>query len=362
MRIQIVATSDLNFDQRVLRVASALRDAGYEVSVTGRRLFNKKPPDWHGIQTELLGLPVKKGPLFYALFNTRLFFRLLASGDDVIWAVDLDTLPGAWCAGFFSRKKVVLDAHEHFVETPELVRRPWVQAIWRTMARLFIPRVDLAITVNALLADEMSRVYRFPFHAVRNMPFPRERLHVRREPLLWYQGALNEGRGLEQLIESLVHLPGYRVGLAGNGDIAESLKVLAERLGVADRVQFHGMMTTEHLHERASAAFLGYNVLKKKGKSYYLSLSNKFFDYVQAGLPSVNSPFPVYKAYLQQHSVGLYFEGANAAHLANLVRQLEKDSARYSDMVEACLQAARIWHWNHESKLLIDLVRDELDR
>lgn len=361
MRIRIVATSDLKYDQRVQRVACALRDAGHQVSVTGRRLFSKTPPDWQGIDTELLDLPVKKGPLFYAWYNTRLFFRLLASGDDAIWAVDLDTLPGAWCAGFFSRKKVALDAHEHFVETPELVGRPWIRGIWRLIARLFIRRVDLAITVNELLAEEMSQTYRFPFHVVRNMPFRRERLHAQREKLLWYQGALNEGRGLELLIESLVYLPEYRVGLAGTGDKVDVLKKLAGQLGVADRVEFCGMLTGDRLHERASAAYLGYNVLEVMGKSYYLSLSNKFFDYVQAGLPSVSSPFPVYKAYLQQHRVGLYFEGTSANHLANYVRALEKDPVRYADMVNACRKAAELWHWGHESKRLVSLVRDELD-
>ena len=65
----------------------------------------------------------KKGPLFYAEYNLRLFFLLLLTKADVLVANDLDTLPAVFLASRIRRLPVVYDSHEYFTEVPELVGR-----------------------------------------------------------------------------------------------------------------------------------------------------------------------------------------------------------------------------------------------
>lgn len=61
-------------------------------------------------------------------------------------------------------------------------------------------------------------------------------------PLLVTPGALIPRKGQRLVIEALTRLPHVRLALAGVGEDEPHLKALAKRLGVADRVQFLGLV------------------------------------------------------------------------------------------------------------------------
>lgn len=358
-RIQIFASSDLAYDQRVLKIARSLHRLGYKVTVTGRLLSDSAQMDLEGIVVHRIRMLFVTGFLFYAELNLRYFFRVVTSSSGILWAVDLDTLPAVCTGSFFSKRKVIYDAHEHFVESPELVGRPLVRKIWGILARIFIPRVNITLTVNEILADRMSVEYRVPFQTLRNMP-PANFIGKSgplKNKTIWYQGALNQGRCLEMLISSLAFLPDYRVELAGSGDRKELLVKLAEDEGVSDRVTFHGRLEYNDMQKRSSACFLGFNLLEPLGQSYYFSLANKFFDYIQAGLPSINPEFPVYIKYLGIHSVGECQNFAGPKDLAKWIDELHSDVRRYEKYRGSCVEAANDWTWEKETEKLVAIVQ-----
>ena len=66
--------------------------------------------------------------------------------------------------------------------------------------------------------------------------------------IIWYQGVLNVGRGLEHMIEAMIHLPEYRFYLAGDGDISSKLKKLVVDLNLTNRVLFLGKLSPNQLN------------------------------------------------------------------------------------------------------------------
>ena len=101
-------------------------------------------------------------------------------------------------------------------------------------------------------------------------------------------------------------------------------------------------------------AFLGYNVSQNMGLSYYYSLNNKFFDYVEAELPSIINNFPEYTKLISQYQVGLLAEYSVESVRANL-NELYQNDMLYLSLKEQCKLAKSVWNWQEESKQLLKL-------
>lgn len=81
---------------------------------------------------------------------------------------------------------------------------------------------------------------------------------AREERTLVFLGRISWKKGLDSVIEALPSLPGVRFEIAGNDEeeLTPRLEALAQRLGVADRVRFHGP-----LHGSEKDAFLARGTL-----------------------------------------------------------------------------------------------------
>ena len=183
---------------------------------------------------------VNKGPLFYLMFNLRIFWKLIFSSFDVIHAVDLDTLPAAYFACKLKGKKLVYDSHEYFTEVPELIERPVKRAVWLRLEAYLIPKISNALTVSQGIAEAYYEKYRVAFEVIRNCPVSFDLASKKKDKkYLLYQGALNKGRGLEATIEAMQDLP-ILLYIAGNGDIKEELVRHVAELKLEDKVIFLG--------------------------------------------------------------------------------------------------------------------------
>ena len=68
--------------------------------------------------------------MFYIEFNLRLFIYLCSRKRDVIYAVDVDTLPATFLYHLIYSKPFVFDSHELFTEVPELQDHKIKKWIW----------------------------------------------------------------------------------------------------------------------------------------------------------------------------------------------------------------------------------------
>ncbi|MEL6924936.1 MAG: glycosyltransferase, partial [Bacteroidota bacterium] len=290
-KIILTVTNDLSYDQRMIRICGSLAKAGYEVLLVGRWKPRSIALKKEAFRQKRLWCFFQKGKAFYLEYNLRLFFYLAFAKCHAICAIDLDTiLPVLW-AGRLRGRELVFDAHEHYTETPEVVDRPTVKAIWNRVANYAVPQFTHCYTVCQSLADIFEELYNNTFTVVRNVPLARplpvmeDHSDVR---ILLYQGVLNEGRGLEALIAAMQRVEGAQLWLAGEGDRSFELREQVREQQLEDRVRFLGYLAPVELKKITERAYLGFNLLENRGLSYYYSLANKFFDYVQAQVPALN--------------------------------------------------------------------------
>lgn len=364
-RIICTVTNDLTYDQRMIRICDSLVRQGYAVLLVGRELPSSVPLQERAFRQHRLRCRFHRGKLFYLEFNLRLLFYLLRTPWDRICAVDLDTLVPAFLIAKFRRKPCIYDAHEYFTEVPEVVDRPFTKSIWEFVARGIIPRLHYAYTVGPRLAAIFQQKYGPRFATIRNLPLRQHQqvtMPAKDQPrIILYQGRLNAGRGLETAILAMHRIEGAVLWLAGEGDLSENLRELVAQEGLEDKVRFLGFLEPHALQELTLRAYIGLNLLENKGLSYYYSLANKAFDYIQAGLPAIQMDFPEYRALAEQYGAFVLLDELEVSRLATLLNRLLEEEAFWKQLHHHCLAARTELCWEEEEKRLAEFYRQVED-
>ena len=363
-RVYIAVINDLVTDQRLQRVASLLVDQGYDVTCIGRRLRESPSTAFLAFDTKRFRMIFTRGPLFYAFFNLRLFCTLLFSRRPVLMiANDLDTLPAVFFAGRLRRIPLIYDSHELFTQVPELIHRQRVQRIWKGIEGYLLPRVSNAVTVSYPIAEIYRRLYGVRFKVVRNVPKkiekPVPKSTVREydgKQLIIYQGALNVGRGLELMIETMHFLENVVFLIVGKGDIEMELRTMVEKEDLTPKIHFKGRLTPNELATLTAACDLGISLEEDLGLNYRYALPNKLFDYIQARIPILCSALPEMARIVETYGVGVATSERNPEQLAALIRYMLKERST-GGWMEALDMAAEVLCWEEESGIYLDLVR-----
>ena len=363
-------TTDLSYDQRMQRICGSLARAGYEVLLVGWQrptsvALGPQPYAQHRLRGWF-----QRGKLFYLEYNLRLLFYLLGQRAAAWACADLDAALPTWLRARLGGQPFVYDAHELFTEVPEVVARPRVQRLWQWVENFIVPRARLRYTVGPALARLFAERHPgCPFGVVRNVPvaapLPAPPANGAGGPVLLYQGALNVGRGLAELLDAMPQVPA-RLVICGEGDCSAALRQQAARLGLlaSGQVEFKGYVLPAELRRLTAQATVGIMLLENTGLSYYYSLANKFFDYVQAGIPQLCIAFPEYQALNARHAVAeLVPDLAPATLVTGLAKLLPggQPGAHYQQLAANCQVARAEWNWQQEEKTLLELYENLLN-
>ncbi len=368
-RIIIAVTNDLVADQRVYRTALSLARHGAIPLVIGRKLPGSPGLPDRPYRARRLRLLFRKGPLFYACYNLRLLLFLLLHRSDVLVANDLDTLPACFLASRIRRITLVYDSHEYFTEVPELVGRRFTRSIWKAMEKRMLPRIRFATTVSGSVADAYREQYGIRMEVVRNLPIcekmPPARPDLRRcgpKRIIIYQGVLNVGRGLENMIRAMQYLEDFLFEVYGDGDIAGELKRLRQDLKLEDRVRFGGRLPFEELKDITRQASLGISLEQDRGLNYRFALPNKLFDYIQAGVPVLVSDLPEMRKVVEDYDIGQILKDPDPEKLAEQVREMMNAHELRRKWKKNLRRAAQELCWETEEDKLLGIFREALSQ
>lgn len=296
-----------------------------------------------------------------------LTYQLIRSRPSVIHAHDVNVLPTAWLAAVLARIPLVYDAHE--ISTDREGYKSF-RCVVGWVEKTLMHRAVGTITTTDARAKFFARAYGIPRPLVlQNRPRLSPRLtridhssRIRDElqldkpwPIILYQGGLQQGRGLPRLVEVAASVPNAWFVLIGGGRLEAELRLMAEQLGLAERVRFIPTVALSELPYYTASADIGVQPIENTCLNHFTTDSNKLFEYVMAGLPVVASSLPEISKVVCKYDLGILATPGDSESLAEALNTLVQDPAlrkRYSENAGIALQHL---NWEKQEQALVKL-------
>lgn len=379
--ICMVVRNPMTNDSRVHREASTLAVQGWRVVVVGVALGYPSLPEIEEVRegyTIVRDMPrvfrnrkgrhIKRVQWLITLLTTpRLLRRINARvyhGHEFIGLLYL-ALAGIW------RRPVVYDVHELFFDSALPSKgfraKDRFMRLFRPLERYLAHRAAGVIVVSEPIADWLARKLNIPRPVVlQNMVkigdiepssvvYPTQGRRT-----IVHTGGLSKARHLPELVSALAYMPDDIVlVLMGAGPLRDQLLALAIELDVFERLIIIPPVPINKVVSTMAQANIAAVLVSSQTAQYDLTMANKFYEAVAAGLPLVCSPTTAAAAVMRQFDLGVLCDPTDPKAIAEAVCKLLEPET-YAYFRAKVLKAREVLNWETEERKLIDLYQNIL--
>lgn len=377
-------------DVRAKRAANALMHAGYEVSIIDieSESTDCAEDDMNGIYIRHLNVSksfvsarFRRWGFFKAAWiMLRSLLWLIRTPADIYHALDLPALPACYIASRLRRKPLIFESYEMPLSTLALsdmtLGRYLLQKFLIPLINHIIPRCAGVIAVSAPIAEEMKKRYAIPkVSLVRNiLPYQSVVRSDRLQRLLGlesgkrialYQGYLQAGRGLDQLIQAAAFLEkDIVIVMMGKDKLGTQarLKALIEEKGVTDQVKIILPVPYNDLLDWTASADIGLIVYPPDySLTIQMVLPNKLFEFLMAGLPVLSSRLEAVVDVIRTYDIGQVLPSFTPEDIAAAINGMLADEDALASMRCNAIEATKnSLNWEKEQKRLVRLYLEIL--
>lgn len=366
-------TNSLKKDPRVIKQISIAKEYGYNVHFLGFRDDNYDESFLNslGIQYTILNTRVGergKRTLFQKI-KERIneivapYRAICQIKPDLIHANDFDTLLAAFLAARKCGCKIIYDAHEIFSENIGIAEKPLYKYYVILFEHYLIRRVDQVISVSNAAADYLAHYYKIQRPTViTNCPYKMatiERVEKNGTFEVLYHGWINRERGYEELAQSAELIDdGIAIAFRGYGNVLETLKTIAREKKLESKIRFYPPVEVSQLVPAAMSSHVGVVITKPVNINFRLTISNKIFEYIHAGLPVIMSDTPEHRMLNERYEFGVIVKSVDPQSLAEAINMLHSDHERYQLLCMNAKKAADELCWENEGRRLMEIYED----
>lgn len=223
------------------------------------------------------------------------------------------------------------------------------------------------ITTSNALAKKLSAVCACPTPQVVYNVFTSPGIPFKKEfskplKLFWFSQTIGPGRGLEQFIKLLSSIKSrLELHLLGNIDnrYHEKLNTLLPK---QHRLFFHDTVKAYKLAEKIAEFDIGLALELDTPMSRNYTITNKFFQYIQSGLPVITSETEGQNEAFEMFKPGFKLpQQPSDTQIAGLEKWLN-DPVELQAAKNRAIEASAFYNWENESKKLLALVKDALEK
>jgi len=268
------------------------------------------------------------------------------------------------------RARVVYDSRDIYMVAANLARlRGPIKAILARLERGWARSADRVLTVNRPYAEELAQRFGVDEPAIvmncsyrydPPSPAPR-RFHETlgldsATRVVLYQGGFSRGRGVEELIQAIHHVPNAVLAVMGYGALEADFRAAAaseENRGLVHILP--AVAPTELLDWVASADVVGV-LFQHDTLNNYLSTPNKFLEAMAAGVPTVCSDHPGMGPIARATGCGIPVDPSDIEAIAAAIRSIvdATPDERAAIRARALAAAHDTYNWETQVQTLLD--------
>jgi len=359
-RVCHITTVHPTFDLRIFhKECKSLVEAGYEVFLIAQAQGDSEVDGVH-----IIGLEKPKNRL-ERIFGLRgRVFELAKQIDAQIYHFhDPELIP----VGLRLKKlgkRVIYDVHEDVPRQimskyyiPRFLRRS-ISKFFEVYENKSVRHFDAVVCVTSDIASRFSKL-NCNTTVVQNMPMISEFSDIStdwssKEQAVCYAGGLSVIRGIFEMVHAMQYVKGKLI-LAGSF-VDNSSQLIATEPGW-EKVQYLGHVDRGQLRQVYERAKVGL-VLLHPVPNYMNSYPVKLFEYMAAGLATVTSNFPKWRAIVEENNCGICVDPTDSKQIAEAINYLleNNDVAQRMGMNgrKAVLEK---FNWDNEVPRLLELYK-----
>lgn len=373
MKVCDVVLNSVWYDPRVRKQLVEYQAHGIDVCVVGQKCnrYDKEKIEQIPVRTNIVQIDDRYDGKQYSVLKKikREILRykgiknaIVSEKPDLIHANDLLALIPAYGASRKLKCKLVYDSHEINVENYTGKRRALLAAVMERIERFLVRRVDIMVCVSHAAADYFAEKYNIPVPmVVTNCSLQREMVE---EPVpknegfeLLNHGQFYAGRGYDIMAEAcplLREYPEIKLAVRGFGVMETQLHEMVGALDNQEQFRFYPPVNVQELISMAAKSHVGVAITVPICLNFKLSVSNKLFEYVSAGLPVIMSDIPEHRYLNEKYNFGIILEEDSPEALAKAAIWLYEDKQLYQRLAQNAKILATQVNWETEFSRLIE--------
>jgi len=359
-------------------VPAQLQSDRFEVILVDHPLRDYSNPAWllNAAMSRLPGDWPKRGSAgladrrFLRRRHRPLVDAIAGTRAEVVQAVDLPSLDCAHEAAVRIGAKLVYASHElwaGFVRNPDLSIDPVLATTLLSIERDLIGQAGLVLVTSDQMGRRLSEIYGVvsPVVLLNSPPQRVEHAHSVASPVrLVFHGGLSADRNIGDLIQAMALLAG-RATLDIHGFSrtagADDLQALVDSLGLGDAVKLHGRFEYHSVVDMLSEYDIGVMANRIVEENFDVTLPNKVFDCMCAGLAIAMTGSSSVKAILEEVPYGIALDPTSPESIARELGPLVDDSSRILAMKRAAVAAAPRYWWPEQGHKLVTAMQSMLE-
>ena len=361
--IIIAFLGNAKYDARCLNMAYSLANNNFKVVLIDE-LSNKGNLNSSQFESYHVDTIQKTGIKRYWNYHCRVQGITRRVNPDIFISADLFSL--AICSKLTSSSLKIFDCRELYTNLASLVNQPLKQFFWSLYERIYYKNMDkVLVTANSDKAFLLSKYGNKDIQIIYNFPKSSQMTHhinikekydiSENMKIFIYQGAIQVGRGIDEMISLLKDFKDCVALIVGEGKYKSDLEKLSRELKVENRVIYTGVIPYIELLNITKQADIGFSLIQPISKSYMQALPNKLFEYGLAGVPTIASNFPEMKKYIEQYNLGIVVNPINSENQIEAVKSL----LNWSDRNQLIQTVSNNFTWEAQEINFLALMKNK---
>ena len=364
--IALVYLGDLLFDARIINMAITLLQNNWKVSFIGCSTEKTELPPLISAINIIPIMLKHRGVRQYFEYYYKARKALRTETFNVIIAGDLYSLASA-VAAKQGKQRLIYDCREIYTHLNAHINRPMKRFILSLYEKYYIKFFNAVfVTAETDLQYLMQKykkyshlkwdvIYNFPINIALDLPLD---IHQKfnlalKYKIICYQGVIQEGRGLQQLLLVIKNSKHLACLIIGSGEGKKKYQKIASQYNITNRVLFLARVPYLSLFKYTAACDVGWAVIKSHSLSNRFALPNKVFEYGLMNLPVIASRLPNLVALFGQYRLGKLVDEHNTSQQIQAIDALIAQAYNYQEVV------VKHFTWEKQKNKFIALVNEQ---